>query len=92
MSYQAGKSSAREMIMWGLIWLLLLLAVLCSGCNTMYKYPVTIECKGKGVITGSGHANFSVAVGGTEINTFNIQADCGDGFVYKVTPTQAVKP
>lgn len=73
-------------IVWCLLGLIILLA---SGCaTTMYKYPVSIECKGKGVITGTGHANLSVAVGGTEFNTFSIQADCGEGFTYKVTPGQ----
>jgi len=52
----------------------------------MYKYPVSVECKGKGGISGAGHANFSLAFGGTEVNTFTIQADCGEGFIYKVTP------
>ena len=53
---------------------------LLQGCAHVAGYagshPAVIECKGKGAITGI--ADTPVAGG-----NFSINADCGDGFIYK---------
>lgn len=59
------------------------LTVLCllAGCATGSHQLPTIECKGKGTITGTGNASVMV---GSASNSFTIQADCGDnGFTFK---------
>jgi hypothetical protein len=60
-------------------YLIILLAL--SGCATNSHHLPTIECKGKGTITGSGNASVMV---GSASNSFTIQADCGtEGFTFK---------
>lgn len=49
----------------------LLVVLLLSGCASISRNPIEIECKGKGAIVGLG-------VGGAAL-----QADCGDGFSYR---------
>ena len=65
------------------LWVGLLLLGL-SGCAHALGYagahPGYVECKGKGNITGSGSVSIGAGVGGGGVNTFTIQADCGDGF------------
>ena len=64
--------------------LLLLFLVLLSGCAHALGYagahPGYVECKGKGNITGTGSISVGAGLGGAGINTFTIQADCGEGF------------
>jgi hypothetical protein len=61
--------------------LLILCAVILSGCASQTKHLPSIECRGKGTITGTG--NVSVMMGSAS-NNFTIQADCGDaGFVFR---------
>jgi len=66
------------------LWLaIIVLVIILAGCaSTNHQLP-SIECRGKGTITGTG--NVSVMVGSAS-NNFTIQADCGDaGFVFKQT-------
>ena len=46
------------------------------------SHPVSIACRGKGTITGTGYGGASVMVSGSGNNAFTIQADCGDGFEF----------
>ncbi len=64
---------------------------LFAGCGTnavigdgqfAVSHPVSIACKGKGTITGTGYGGASVMVSGSGNNAFTIQADCGDGFEF----------
>ena len=61
------------------------LALCLVGCASVEKHPISIDCKGKGAITGTGYGAAS-GIGGS--NTFTIQADCGDGFMFKSGPPQ----
>jgi hypothetical protein len=62
--------------------LLILCTVILAGCASQTsKHLPSIECRGKGTITGTG--NVSVMMGSAS-NNFTIQADCGDaGFVFR---------
>lgn len=55
-----------------------------AGCTRSLGYagvhPGYIECKGKGVITGTGVMSAVAGVGGVGANSFTLQADCGEGF------------
>jgi len=72
------------------------LALLLSACAHVAGYagshPANITCKGKAAITGSGAATVGAGIGGSEMNGFTLQADCGDGFSYTqgsaATPAQ----
>ena len=52
----------------------MLCAILLTGCASQTKHLPSIECRGKGTITGTG--NVSVMMGSAS-NNFTIQADCG---------------
>jgi hypothetical protein len=69
--------------------LLILCTVILAGCASQTsKHLPSIECRGKGTITGTG--NVSVMMGSAS-NNFTIQADCGqDGFVFR-QPAEAPK-
>lgn len=61
----------------------LTLLCLLAGCATSPTggHLPSIECKGKGTITGTGNASVMM---GSASNNFTIQADCGDnGFTFK---------
>lgn len=60
------------------------LIICLAGCATQNTgHLPSIECRGKGTITGTG--NVSVMMGSAS-NNFTIQADCGqDGFVFRQT-------
>ena len=47
------------------------------------SHPGYVKCVGKGSITGTGSAGIGAGMGGGELNTFTIQADCGDGFTFE---------
>jgi hypothetical protein len=53
---------------------LLIVVLFLVGCSSISHNPIEIECKGKGAIVGLG-------VGGAAL-----QADCGEGFIYKSGP------
>ena len=53
--------------------LLLILGVVLAGCSTAAVQPIYLECKGKAVITGTGHG-----AAGMADNAFSITADCAD--------------
>lgn len=59
---------------------LVLVLILLAGCSSIEKHPISVECSGKGQITGTG------AVGPGGVNAFTLQADCGDGFTFKSGP------
>lgn len=74
--------------MWATI---LVLIFVLAGCaanpQTGAVIPLpSIECRGKGVITGTG--NVAVMMGSAS-NNFTLQADCGDlGFSFKQNSAQ----
>jgi hypothetical protein len=58
----------------------LLLLLSLSGCSFVGSQPMYVNCKGRGSI--EGQATLSLAYGA--VNTFKLQADCGDeGFQYE---------
>lgn len=70
----------------------LILLVLLPGCATnpqtgaIMPLP-SIECRGKGVITGTG--NVAVMMGSAS-NNWTLQADCGDlGFTFRQVGVEA---
>jgi len=61
----------------------LLIAVALSGCSIwgpVGEYNGSFECKGKGLITGSGNIAIGAGVGGSQGNGFALNVDCGEGF------------
>lgn len=73
-----------------IITLIFILAGCATNPTTGAVMPLpSIECKGKGVITGTG--NVAVMMGSAS-NNFTLQADCGDlGFVFKQVAAEAQK-
>lgn len=73
--------------------LCLLVVAILTGCATSdgatRKIP-SIECKGKGVITGTGNV---VVMMGSASNNFTLQADCGEhGFMFRqYAPEEVIK-
>lgn len=64
----------------------LLALCMLSACASVAKVPpYFIECKGKGVISGTGHGSAGMGLAGSEVNAFNLSADCGDGFSFQKT-------
>lgn len=65
-------------------------AIALAGCAHTAGYagdhPAKITCKGKGAITGTGSVTGTGIVGVSGNNSWNIQADCGDGFEYSQGP------
>lgn len=57
--------------------------LLLAGCSTLAgpsgEYHGSFKCKGKGVITGTGHAGMAVMLGGGGQNAFTLTFDCGEG-------------
>jgi len=49
------------------------LLLVLAGCSTAAVQPIYLECKGKAVITGTGHG-----AAGAADNAFSITADCAD--------------
>ena len=71
----------------GTLYVTLSLALLFGGCAHTLGYagahPGYVKGKGKGSITATGAGNVSVGYGGSELNSFTLQADCGpDGFEF----------
>ena len=64
-----------------------LLVLPLAGCAHALGYagahPGYIKCMGKGSITGTGAATAGAGIGGSEQNSFTIQADCGTGFEFR---------
>ncbi len=73
-----------------------LLAFALGGCAHSLGYagshPGYIKCKGKGNITGTGAAGAGAGIGGSEMNSFTISADCGEGFEFSQGMPPAAKP
>jgi hypothetical protein len=73
----------------------LLAGLMAGGCAHALGYaganPGAIECSGKGSITGTGSMSAGAGVGGAGMNTFTVQADCGDGFVFKQYKPESAK-
>lgn len=70
--------------------LIMLMIFALTGCasNGHLNLP-SIECRGKGTITGTGSASVMV---GSASNNFSLQADCGDnGFTFRQAIGEALK-
>lgn len=70
-----------------LVWLVVFSVLGLTGCSGLLgpaaRYDGVVRCKGKGVITGTGAIGITAGYGGNQLNSFTIQADCGEGFEYE---------